>query len=67
MCLAVLGEARLQPRPLGPEAITELRAKLGRIPEPVEDPLFALWAPRGAVAAVRNQGVRAFTMKDMLT
>ena len=64
---ALLGEARLQPRPLGLGAVHELRGKLTRVPEPIDNPLLALWAPRGAEAAVRKAGVQAFTMKDVLT
>jgi hypothetical protein len=64
---ALLGEARHQPRPLNLGVLVELRAKLALVPDPVDQPTFALWAPRGAEAAVRGAGAQAFSMKDVMT
>jgi hypothetical protein len=60
------GEARLQSAPLGLAALVELRAKMMRVSEPVDEPVFALWAPRGVDDAARKAGARGFSLKDRL-
>jgi hypothetical protein len=64
---ALLGEARWQARPLDLPDLERLRAKLRRVPEPVEVPTLALWGRGGATEAVVRAGALGFSLEDVLT
>lgn len=64
---ALLGEARWQSEPLGRGDLDALRRKLLRTPRPVEDPILVLWGRGGATREAKQEGARAFDLKDVLS
>jgi AAA+ ATPase superfamily predicted ATPase len=63
---ALLGEARWQDDPLGLRDVAELKAKLARVPSPVEHPLLALWGKRGVAKEALRAGALGFDLEKML-
>lgn len=63
----LVGEAKWQSVPLGLKDLRGLMAKASRVPDPVEDPLFALWGRRGVDADVRRAGALGFGVADLVT
>lgn len=63
----LLGEARWQDRPLGGRELRELLAKAGRIPNVIDEPIFALWGRGGVEDEVRSAGARGFDINDVLS
>jgi hypothetical protein len=63
---ALLGEARWQAKPLGRRELRELMAKTGRVPEPVEEPIYALWGRGGVERSVRAVGALGFGLEDVI-
>lgn len=63
---ALLGEARWQAGPLGRRELRELVAKTARVPDPVEEPVYALWGRGGVEPSVRAAGALGFALEDVL-
>jgi len=63
---ALLGEARWRAKPLGRWELRELMAKTGRVPEPVEEPIYALWGRGGVERSVRAVGALGFGLEDVI-
>lgn len=63
---ALLGEARWQAGPLGRRELRELVAKTGRGPDPVEEPIYALWGRGWVEPSVRAAGALGFALADVL-
>ena len=61
-----VGEARWQGRPLGPNAVEEVAAKLRVVPDPAAQPLLLLWGRGGVQPAVQVGAVHGFSAADML-
>ncbi|MGI9016296.1 MAG: ATP-binding protein [Euzebya sp.] len=61
----LIGEARWDARPSGDRVLEELRAKERAAPDPVTDPILALWS-RGGVADTIAGRVTSFTPHDMV-
>lgn len=62
----LLGEARWQPRPLDTRDLEALRRKVTRVPEPVPEPLYALWGRGGVTPEVRHAGGLGFDIEATL-
>ncbi|HEY3233285.1 MAG TPA: hypothetical protein VGJ84_01125 [Polyangiaceae bacterium] len=63
---ALVGEARWQAEPLGVADLARLQRKLPYLPEPVDDPRFALWGRAGVTREARRAGALGFALEDML-
>jgi hypothetical protein len=63
----LLGEARWQSRPLGLSDLRALMRKAVRVPNAVDDPVFALWGRGGIDSAVHRAGALGFDVDDVLT
>ena len=57
---ALLGEARWQARPLGMRDLRALQQKAVRAPNPIDNPVYALWGRGGADDEVRRAGGLSF-------
>lgn len=64
--VALVGEARLQSKPLDTNDVARLSAKALRISKPGAIPLLALWSRAGATPAVQRERVLAFKLSEML-
>ncbi len=62
----LLGEARWQERPLGMRDLRTLMTKVRRVPNPVDDPRWALWGRGGVDSEVRRFGALGFDLEDMI-
>lgn len=60
----LLGEARWQNAALGARDLHGLIAKLPRVPEAVDDPIFALWGRGGVDPDVRGPRVLGFDLEE---
>jgi AAA+ ATPase superfamily predicted ATPase len=63
---ALLGEARWQAKPLDIRDLMTLMAKVTRVPDPIPDPLYALWGRNGVDARARAAGVLGFDVQDVI-
>jgi AAA+ ATPase superfamily predicted ATPase len=63
---ALLGEVRWQEAPLGTRDLEALRRKVTRAPDPVDEPIYALWGRGGVTEAVRTAGGRGFDVQDVV-
>ncbi len=63
---ALLGEARWQAEPLGRRELQDLVRKTWRVPEPVEEPIYALWGRGGVERSVRAAGALGFALEDVI-
>jgi hypothetical protein len=63
---ALIGEARWQDEPLGLADLGRLRAKVACVPDPVEEPILALWGRSGIARAVQRAGATGWSLTDML-
>lgn len=64
--VALVGEARLQARPLDVKDLAELSLKSSRIPGLARSPVLALWSRAGVTPAVKRQGAFGFRLSEML-
>jgi hypothetical protein len=64
---ALVGEARWQAAPLAARDVRELTAKLACVPNPVADPLLALWGRNGVERGVAGPGVMGFSAEDVIS
>jgi hypothetical protein len=62
----LLGEAKWQSQPLGTRELEALRRKVVRVPDPVPEPIYALWGRSGVDPAVKAAGARGFSLEEML-
>lgn len=62
----LLGEARWQKAPLGRRELEQLRRKATRTPQPVPEPLYALWGRGGVQPAITGDQVLGFGPADVL-
>jgi len=62
----LLGEARWGRDPLGRRDLEELRAKLPRVPQAADEPVFALWGRAGVTEEVRRAGALGFGIGEIL-
>lgn len=62
----LVAEARWQDAPLDVSDLNELRRKLAHVPEPVPEPILALWGRRGVTKAARKAGARGWSLSDAL-
>jgi hypothetical protein len=62
----LLGEVRWQKRPLGPRDLHQLAAKLTRVPNPVNEPVLALWGRGGVERRLLAAGARGFHIENVL-
>ncbi|MDE3074757.1 MAG: hypothetical protein KGJ86_04960, partial [Chloroflexota bacterium] len=62
----LLGETKWQAKPLGNRELEALRRKVLRVPNPVEEPVYALWGRGGVEARVKEAGALGFALEDML-
>ena len=63
---ALIGEARLQDKPIDVSDLNALIKKTARIPKLVKEPILAFWSRNGATAAIRRQGALGFKLSEML-
>ncbi len=63
---ALVGEVRWQKPALGMRDLARLRAKLPLTPNPVEEPIFALWGRSGGSQAIRQAGATVFAADDLV-
>jgi len=63
---ALVGEARLQDKPLDISDLTTLLAKTPRLPKLRKDATFAFWSRSGITPALKRQGARGFKLTEML-
>ena len=64
---ALLGEARWQASPLGGRELRDLTAKLACVPDPVADPILALWGRNGVEPGITGPGVMGFRVEDVIS
>lgn len=64
---ALLGEARWQARPLGMRDLRTLQQKSSRAPNPITEPVYALWGRAGGDTDVQRAGALSFDAEAMLT
>lgn len=64
---ALIGEARWQARPLGVRDLSALQHKISRAPNPIGDPVHALWGRAGGDNDVKLAGALAFDAEAMLS
>jgi hypothetical protein len=64
--VALLGEARLQDKPLDVPELARLMAKADKLPKLAENPKYALWSRSGVTRAVKRQGALGFKLSEML-
>ncbi|HLG69594.1 MAG TPA: ATP-binding protein [Chloroflexota bacterium] len=62
----LLGEAKWQAQPVGRRELDGLRLKTVRVPDPVEEPVYALWGRNGVDPQVRQAGGLGFSLEDIL-
>jgi hypothetical protein len=62
----LLGEAKWQSQPVGTRELEALRRKVVRVPNPVAEPVYALWGPAGVEPQVRSAGALGFGLEEML-
>lgn len=63
---ALLGEARWQAAPLRRRVLENLMLRSARVPDPVPDPIYALWGRGGADEAVRATGALIYDVSDVV-
>jgi AAA+ ATPase superfamily predicted ATPase len=63
---ALVGEARWQRAPLGSRDLGALHAKLSFVPDPVEEPILALWGRSGGSEAIKSAGASFFNVTDVV-
>jgi AAA+ ATPase superfamily predicted ATPase len=64
--VALIGEARLQDKPLDIRDLAALLAKSARVPGLAKNPTLAFWSRAGVTAAVKRQGALGFKLSEML-
>lgn len=64
---ALLGEARWQASPMGARDLAQLLGKLARVPDPIDQPVCALWSRGGATPELAAAGVRVYDAEQALT
>jgi AAA+ ATPase superfamily predicted ATPase len=60
-----LGEARWQKAPIGGRELRALVRKTERVPEPVDDPIYAFWARSGREKTLDGGSARVFELEAM--
>lgn len=63
---ALLGEARWSGQPLGASVLRTLKSKAALVPRPDKQPTFALWGRSGVEPSLVRDGVRGFSLEDVL-
>ena len=63
---ALLGEARWSGQPLGASVLRTLKSKTALVPRPDEQPTFSLWGRSDVDPSLVRDGVRGFSLKDVL-
>ena len=51
---------------LAPRDLEQLRRKVPRVPQPVDTPLYALWARAGITEDARRAGAHGFRLDAMV-
>jgi AAA+ ATPase superfamily predicted ATPase len=62
----LLGEAKWQSQPLAAKDLEALRRKVTRTPNPVDEPVYALWGRSGVEPLVKQAGALGFGLEEML-
>lgn len=62
----LLGEARWQSRPLGRRDLERLKRKTARVPNPAQEPIYALWSRGGVDDTIEPADALSFTPQQML-
>jgi hypothetical protein len=62
----LLGEARWQAAPLGRRDVARLTARVALVPQPVDDPILALWGRGGLDPRLHGDRVRGYDLDQML-
>jgi len=63
----LLGEAKWRAQPLSTRDLAALRRKVVHVPDPIDDPIVALWGRAGADEGVRRSGALGFAIEDILS
>lgn len=61
----LLGEAKWQAKPLTLHELAALRRKTERVPDRVDEPVYALWGRGGVEPEVKQPGVLGFGLEEM--
>jgi AAA+ ATPase superfamily predicted ATPase len=64
---SLLGEARWQRAPVGVRELQALIRKTERVPEPVEEPIYAFWTRSGGTKALEGAEARVFDLETMFS
>ncbi len=63
---SLIGEAKWSRAPVDASVVARLHALRTSVPEPTDDVQLALWAARGADAAVQSAGISVFDVADVV-
>jgi AAA+ ATPase superfamily predicted ATPase len=64
--VALIGEARLQDKPLDVADLHALKSKTSRVPRLAQAPVFAMWSRAGVSAAAKRAGAQGYELSEML-